>query len=509
MFIKTKALFLILKKHLLSKWGRVLLAQAGIMIGVWAISLTSSLSLGLSDKIVTAINSQPSSREIQIQKLFGDKTNFFELSGPPKFVMIGKKDFDKIKQEVPNIKAITPTFMVPSFVKTAKASTDYNCVETSRKIAQQTKIQQLQSLTGDSGNTEGINPDISQSQKTLDENCGTITLESSSYSSYFSNNKSKLIGKTEQPSVGEISVCYKCGDLNLGDKLGAKNPNELLGKTLVLDFKQTPNYKIVGESYDTNERKPINKDLEKSNAIALKIVSVVDDSKTNSNILLGGGVTASWVDFSYYENTIKAADPGFDISNVGYISANAEIDSYDSLDQSIKKLQDLKYTPFSGAQLLIGGVKTLFTVLTYFLAAFGLIVLISAIFGIVNVMTISVLERRKEIGIIKSLGGNDGDIFVVFLLESIFLGVVGWLFGILLALGTGNIISTIVIALINSNAEWKENLAQFNINEFTPAFPWQLLAITFGLAVFFTSISGLIPSVRAAKQNIVEVLRSE
>jgi ABC-type antimicrobial peptide transport system permease subunit len=509
MFVKTQALFLILRKHLVSKWGRVLLAQAGIMIGVWAISLTSSLSLGLSDKIITAINSQPSAREIQLSKFVGDKTNVFELKDAPKFVTIGKKDFESISRDISGVESITPNLSMPSFVKTVKAPESYNCLDESKKIIQLKKEKQIELLSTQNSIPETTQLDESPNEKILNENCATITLDSEAYPGYYNKNKSNFYGKKDKPSLGEISICFKCGDINLNEKIGVNKPEEMIGKTLLLDIKQTPNYKVAGEVYDTNERKPINKDLAKTNVIPLKIVSVVDDSKLNTNIFSGGGSTISWVDFSYFENSIKSADPNFDISTVGYVSANIVIDSYENLDSIVNKLKEKKYAPFSATQAIVSGVKTLFTVLTFFLAGFGLIVLISAIFGIINVMTISVLERRKEIGIIKSLGGNDSDIFVLFLLESMFLGIVGWLLGILLALGTGKVISTVAIGLINSNPEWKENLAQFNINEFTPVFPWELLAITFGLAVFFTSVSGLFPSIRAAKQNIVEVLRSE
>lgn len=504
MFVKSKALFLIFRKHLTSKWGRVLLAQAGIMIGVWAISLTSSLSLGLSDKIVTAINSQPSSREIQLSKLDGGKTSFFELTDAPKFVMLGKQDFESIQKNIPGIKSVTADATMTSYVKTNKASSEYNCVDEGIKLAKNIKLSQLITTT----ETDTLDT-FSNQQKDLDAKCATLTLNSLSFESYYDSNRTKFIGSQSKPQRGEISICYKCEDLNFNEKIGVTSPADMIGKTIILDIKQTPNYKLAGEIYDTNQQRPTNKDLEKSNPISLKIVSVIDDSKVNNNIFSGGGSTVSWLDFSYFEDSIKTADPATDINKVGYIGGNIVINSYDDLDNVINKLKERKYAPFSASQILIGGIKTLFSVLTYFLAGFGLIALISSIFGIINVMTISVLERRKEIGIIKSLGGDDKDIFVIFLLESVFLGIFGWLFGILLAFGTGRIISTLAINLINSNPEWKENLATFNISEFTPVFPWQLLAITFGLAVFFTSISGLIPSIRAAKQNIVEVLRSE
>ena len=512
MFIKAKALLLIIQKHLTKKWGRVLLAQAGIMIGIWAISLTSSLSLGLSDKIVTAINSQPSSREISLYKLESGKTSFFEVSDAPKFVMLGKQEVTDLANSVGNISSIAPSTTMSTYIKSATAPSEYNCVDENLKNSkaaipsgQDDPLAVNIALSPNQATPSETSPAIKEFQK----NCSTFTFSSTSFQSFSDNNRTNLIGKKEKVERGEISVCFKCGDLKLNEKLGISKPEEMIGKSLVLDIKQTPNYKLAGEIYDTSLRQPANKDLKKSNPITLKIVSVVDDSKANNNIFSGPSQESAYIDFSYFEDSIRQSDPTVDINKVGYIQSNLTVSSYDKLDGVIEKIKEKKYLPFSPAQLLIGGIKTLFTVLTYFLAAFGLIVLISSIFGIINVMTISVLERRKEIGIIKSLGGNNTDIFVVFLFESIFLGFVGWLLGTLLALGSGKIISAVVIGLINSNPTWKDNLSQFNINDFTPVFPWELLAITFGLSIFFTSLSGLIPSIRAAKQNIVEVLRSE
>jgi ABC-type antimicrobial peptide transport system permease subunit len=94
-------------------------------------------------------------------------------------------------------------------------------------------------------------------------------------------------------------------------------------------------------------------------------------------------------------------------------------------------------------------------------------------------------------------------------LESMFLGFLGWLFGTLLSIGTGYLISRGSINLLSQNPDWKTNLEQFNIQDFNPSFPPTLLVSTFFLALFFTVVSGLIPAIRASRQHIVEVLRSE
>jgi len=137
------------------------------------------------------------------------------------------------------------------------------------------------------------------------------------------------------------------------------------------------------------------------------------------------------------------------------------------------------------------------------------IILIASLFGIVAIMTISVLERRKEIGILKAMGATDGSIFLLFLAESIFLGLFGWVLGTLAFYASSWLIQQAFARFVLSNTEWKANLANFNIYDFYPIAPWWLLVSTLTVAVFFTTLSGIYPALKAARQNPVEVLRTE
>jgi putative ABC transport system permease protein len=124
-------------------------------------------------------------------------------------------------------------------------------------------------------------------------------------------------------------------------------------------------------------------------------------------------------------------------------------------------------------------------------------------------MTISVLERQKEIGILKSLGSRNLDIFYLFLTESAILGLIGWFLGTALSLFFGFLISQGFRFFIDNNSEWKSNLEVLNIDSFSPTFPFWLLLGTLALSLIFTILSGVFPAIKAARQNPVEVLRSE
>ena len=120
-------------------------------------------------------------------------------------------------------------------------------------------------------------------------------------------------------------------------------------------------------------------------------------------------------------------------------------------------------------------------------------ILVGAI-GIINTMATAVLERRKEIGIMKAIGARNSDIFTQFLIEAGLLGLVGGLLGVLAGLG----ISYLGILGINN----------FTGSSVKPAINFTLvLGSLFGSSLI-GAISGLAPAMNAARQNPVEALRS-
>jgi putative ABC transport system permease protein len=135
---------------------------------------------------------------------------------------------------------------------------------------------------------------------------------------------------------------------------------------------------------------------------------------------------------------------------------------------------------------ILAGVQA-FIVLIAFVS-----ILVGAI-GIVNTMATSVLERRKEIGIMKAIGARNGDIFKQFLIEAGLLGLVGGAAGVIF----GSFIGFLGTAAINNfiGASTTSNLNFILI----------IGALTGSFLV--GAISGLVPAMNAARQNPVEALR--
>ncbi len=127
-----------------------------------------------------------------------------------------------------------------------------------------------------------------------------------------------------------------------------------------------------------------------------------------------------------------------------------------------------------------------------------LIALISVIVASVNIMNTmytSVLERTKEIGIMKAIGARNSDIGFIFVFESGFLGLVGGILGILFGY---------VIASFGGFIA-----AQSGYSALYPIFPWYLIAACLFFAFSVGAISGVLPALHASKLNPVDALRYE
>lgn len=150
------------------------------------------------------------------------------------------------------------------------------------------------------------------------------------------------------------------------------------------------------------------------------------------------------------------------------------------------KLDQISVISAATAQAMVDRILGTIQAVLGGIAAISLVV---AGVGIINTMTISVMERTKEIGTIKALGGKSRDILLIFLSESILTGIVGGTIG---ALG-GFALSIAVGAYIGLAPDLSLSLGIFVV----------------GFSVVTCVLSGLYPSWRASNLSPVEALRHE
>ncbi|MCX6810475.1 MAG: ABC transporter permease [Candidatus Berkelbacteria bacterium] len=145
-------------------------------------------------------------------------------------------------------------------------------------------------------------------------------------------------------------------------------------------------------------------------------------------------------------------------------------------------------------------VNQVFTIFKIILGSFGLIALLVALLGTFNTLTISLLERVKEVALLKMLGMSRKDIKNLFIYEAVCLGTFGGVLGLLLGL----ILSIITNKILNYFAVRGGGNA-VSVFYYPLSFVFGIVAI----ALLIGFITGIYPARRAAKVNALDVLRYE
>lgn len=161
-----------------------------------------------------------------------------------------------------------------------------------------------------------------------------------------------------------------------------------------------------------------------------------------------------------------------------------------------EKIEAIGFTTLSIVDTL-AQVNRLFRVMRFLLGAFGAIALVVAILGMFNTLTVSLLERTREVAVMKTLGTKEKDIARLFLAESVIIGLVGGFLGIILGVFLGSGINFL-------SGFWREDKT---IKLFVS--PWYFLVLILGISMIIGVFTGFYPSKRARKINPLEALRYE
>ena len=214
----------------------------------------------------------------------------------------------------------------------------------------------------------------------------------------------------------------------------------------------------------------------------------------------------------YVEKTYKIGGIIDDLSN-SYIyvpdSSVSEIqfNDYDKLKIKVNSTKNIEQVRdsiiekgfyVSSVSETVEQARQIFTIAQIVLALFGVVALVVSAIGMFNTMTIALLERTQEIGIMKAIGASSFDIWKMFLTESMMIGFLGGTIGLVL----GFIISQI----LNFGVNW---LAGAFGGDKVQLFSFPLWLILF--IIIFATVVGLItgfyPARRAARLNALEALR--
>ncbi len=184
---------------------------------------------------------------------------------------------------------------------------------------------------------------------------------------------------------------------------------------------------------------------------------------------------------------------------LGYSAVSVKIGSLGDLESVKSKVREMGFTTFALADQFEEITKA-FYFMDMILAAVGMIAIVVAALGIVNTMVMSILERTREIGVMKAVGAGDSDIRRIFFFESGAIGLAGGIAGCVLGWATSLLINRVV------NFYLARQGVPF-IDYF--AFPIGLFLGAIGFSLLVSLVSGIYPARRAARVDPVVALRHD
>jgi putative ABC transport system permease protein len=197
--------------------------------------------------------------------------------------------------------------------------------------------------------------------------------------------------------------------------------------------------------------------------------------------------------------TARAAQRDSGRISRAYQSAVVRVASAQSTQDVQERIRKMGFSAFSLNDAL-EGAKRGFLVLDIILALIGSIALAVASLGIMNTMVMSILERTREIGIMKAIGGSDGDIRRIFLVEAAAIGAFGGIAGVILGWLVGRLINFGANVYIQQQGGTAGNL--FSL-------PFWLIAGAIGFSIAISLAAGSYPAARAAKLDPIHALRHD
>ncbi|HVE39004.1 MAG TPA: FtsX-like permease family protein [Planctomycetota bacterium] len=192
-----------------------------------------------------------------------------------------------------------------------------------------------------------------------------------------------------------------------------------------------------------------------------------------------------------------AAHPMLPSKKGSYLSAELRLADPRTSEDVAKRLRNLGYSSMSTRELL-KIINMVFLLLEAFMACIGAIGLVVSLFGIANTMAMAVLERTREIGIMKALGARNGEIGRLFLAEAAAIGALGGVFG----LAVGALIGKMLNGIAHLAVDLPANVSLFHVS-------FLLAAGSVGFSMFVSVVAGWIPARRAARMEPVTAVRYE
>ncbi len=454
--MKLQDLFLLAISNLRRRKVRTLLTVLGVVIGTASIVVMVSLGLGMSESLLRSFQSSGSLTKINI-------TNYGGMGKSAQKAVELTDDSIHSFLSIPHVTGVSPCLEVPVTAKTGALEGDY-------------------SIRG-----------VSQA--------------------YFKEMKLKA-GHIPKAGDPELSLVY--GNTVLSSFHKAKNWDknytiDPVKDTLFYVFPENTTAsassgvsKTDGGENDSEQKKPEKKYILKTAGIMEG--SSEEYSEDSSYVYADLDSLKTFLKKIYKKNLVpdpKTGKNGKPLRYYSYDQAYAFVDDMNNVAEVQKQITDMGYSCYSQVEWLKQAQEQIKTT-QLVLGGIGGVSLLVAAIGIMNTMMMSIFERTKEIGVMKVLGCDMGDIRNMFLAESAVIGILGGIIGIALSY----CVSFIINLIAQEGSSMVDSLTEGGGGNISSIPPW--LAI-FGIAfaMFVGMLSGYFPSVRAMKLSPLAAIRNE
>lgn len=224
-------------------------------------------------------------------------------------------------------------------------------------------------------------------------------------------------------------------------------------------------------------------------SLPYRVVGLLKPKGSSAMMRQDDMLLTSYTNVRHFQNANPSYMVGVIVSNVNQLDVSS--DEATSVFRAVRKLEPTEEVNFviersdKFAEMFIGFLSSI----TGSAGAIGLITLIGAAIGLMNIMLVAVNERTKEVGLIKAIGGKKKNVRQQFLFESLIISLLGALFGIVLGVLVGNLFSIVLGT------------------GFVVPWGWVVTGIIICSAVGLAA--GIYPAMKAARLNPIEALRYE
>lgn len=258
-------------------------------------------------------------------------------------------------------------------------------------------------------------------------------------------------------------------------------PPELLGQQIKLTiFRYTQDGQEVKKTYN------------------LRVVGIMKEARAEQDNML----ILNFDDLTSMNEWVNGKRINY--NKTGYSQLLVKTADTENVVEITEQITEMGFSAFT-PQMIVQGINSLYTIMQVIFAGVGAISLLVAAIGIANTMTMAILERTREIGLMKAVGASNRDVLSIFLGEAAGIGFIGGLGGALLGWLSGKVLNLVAISYLTSRAA-EQGGAPVSVAVFTPL--W-LPLVTLLFATLIGLLSGLYPALRAATLVPVIALKYE